>query len=101
MEFNPLRLSPAASLTEPTLGSGGNFRRSAIASFGDTGGCRKKPASMASNILNPFSKDKANQLRDGSDFVGLKLRGFEPSGFFVVEATAAVVGFFQPAIDQP
>jgi hypothetical protein len=38
-------------------------------------------------------------LDDRSDLVGLKLRGPEPGCFFIIEATAAVARFFQPAID--
>ena len=38
-------------------------------------------------------------LDDRSDLVGLKLRGPEPSCFLIIESTAAVVRFFQPAID--
>src|SRR5262249_334836 len=35
-----------------------------------------------------------------SDLVGLKFRGPEPGCFSIVEATAAVARFFQPAIDR-
>src|SRR5262245_50608674 len=38
-------------------------------------------------------------LSDRSDLVGLKFGGPEPGCFLIVEATAAVAGFFQPAID--
>ena len=37
---------------------------------------------------------------DRSDLVGLKLRGLEPDCCFIVEATAAVARFFQPAINR-
>ena len=39
-------------------------------------------------------------LDDRSDLVGLKLRGPEPGCFLIVEATAVVARFFQPAIDS-
>jgi hypothetical protein len=38
-------------------------------------------------------------LSDRSDLVGLKLGGPEPGYFLIVETTAAVASFFQPAID--
>jgi hypothetical protein len=38
-------------------------------------------------------------LDDHSDLVGLKLRGPEPGCLFIIEATATVSRFFQPAID--
>src|SRR5262252_571649 len=38
-------------------------------------------------------------LSDRSDLVGLKLGGPEPGCFLIVEAAAALAGFFQPAID--
>jgi hypothetical protein len=38
-------------------------------------------------------------LDDRSDLVGLKFRGPEPGCFFIIEVTAAVARFFQPAID--
>ena len=38
-------------------------------------------------------------LDDRSDLVGLKFRDPEPGCFLIVEATAAVARFFQPAID--
>jgi hypothetical protein len=40
------------------------------------------------------------RLSDRSDLVGLKFRGPEPGYFLIVEATAAVARFFQPAIDR-
>ena len=39
-------------------------------------------------------------VNDRSDLVGLKLRGPEPSYLLIVEAPAAVAGFF-PASDRP
>src|SRR5262249_8305240 len=39
-------------------------------------------------------------LNEGPDLVGLKLRGLESRYFLIVEATTAVVRFFQPAIDR-
>ncbi|HEX3471406.1 MAG TPA: hypothetical protein VHT28_09495, partial [Silvibacterium sp.] len=41
-----------------------------------------------------------NTQDDRSDLVGLKFRDPEPSCFLIVEATATVVRFFQPAIDS-
>ena len=38
-------------------------------------------------------------LDDRSDLVGLKFDGAEPGCFLIVEATAAVAGFFEPAVD--
>jgi len=39
-------------------------------------------------------------LDDRSHLVGLKLRGPEPGCLLIVEATAVVARFFQPAIDS-
>ena len=38
-------------------------------------------------------------LSDRSDLIRLKLRRLESSQLLIIEATAAVAGFFQPAID--
>jgi hypothetical protein len=38
-------------------------------------------------------------LNDRSDLAGLKLGGNEPAYSLIVEATAAVAGFLQPAVD--
>ena len=39
-------------------------------------------------------------LDDRSDLVGLKFRGPKPGCSLIVEATAAVARFFQPAVDR-